>query len=129
MKLLDLFLETNPSRFALNKRWGPGKQLNRSWFEDKKTLRQEMRDKRLGYAQEGQRIRAGIFFSSGCDIDAPLKLVLDAAQTAVYADDKQVADMLVHVERDNDPWILIVFETLCPRISSAVFDAHKLFSD
>lgn len=122
--LLDLLLEINPSGFALNKRWGPGKQLSRAWFNDKKLLRQEMKQERRGYAKT-EPVRAGLFFSSGCDIDAPLKAVFDAGQKAVYADDSQIEDAVLHVVREDEPWILIMFEFLCSPRDSAIVALYE----
>lgn len=119
MSLIDLELEFNASDIALNKRWSDGKRLSKTWAQAKRDLAITIREEKEKFEPKGA-VRMGVFYTSGTDIDAPLKAILDAGNKNLYLDDRQVEELFVKVLRDSRPWFNLVAETLCPLEDSLV---------
>jgi Holliday junction resolvase RusA-like endonuclease len=96
--LLDLYLEVNPSTFAINRKWKAPGVLSDLYRNSKKMLRQECTKAREAFSECAVVVE--IRMKSGCDLDAPLKNVFDALQKSVIKDDKQIRRLVIDFDDD-----------------------------
>lgn len=130
MVILDIELEFNAARVALNKRWGDkGKRINAAWVQAKRDLAADFARDLLSRPLDGP-VRVGLFYSSSCDIDAPLKAVFDAMQRICYKDDEQIEELVAKVIRYPGRHVLaVVVEELCDPSESTVFERYRQWRD
>lgn len=106
--LLDLELELDPADMALNRKWADGgKRLSPVYRQLKRDLRDTFRLEKTHATSEP--VFVNVEFGGNCDIDAPLKLLLDALEKSVVHNDSQVSDLRV-AKRPGEYLRVKVFE-------------------
>ena len=108
---VELELELRASEFAINRKWKAKGLLSQQHRENIKLLAAEIRTIASEHFEGPVRVAIG-FQGAKCDVDAPVKALLDAIQKSkCISNDEQINDLrVVRGDCEASPLILILVE-------------------